>query len=100
MLCCYTLEVITLAEIVKLGTGKLGNRKNATSALIVYVPKSNLKRPQRAKISLPPHTEGYCAAFGFLRRENQRFSTFLNLLNDTFFFKNCVCYFPTKTKQN
>jgi hypothetical protein len=70
---CYTLEVITLTEIMKLGTGNLGNRKAAKSVLIVYVPTSTLKRPQRTKDSLPPHTEYYCAAFGFLRRENQRF---------------------------
>lgn len=83
-LCCYTLEVITLTEIMKLGIGKLGNRKNARSALIIYVPTSTLKRPQRTKVSLPPHTEGYCAAFDFLRRENQSFLKSLNLLNDTF----------------
>ena len=89
-LCCYTLEVITLTEIMKLRTGKLGNRKNATSALIVYIPTSTLQRPQRTKVSLPTRTEGYCAAFGFLRRENQSFLTSFNLVNDNFFISYAI----------
>lgn len=65
------LEVITLTEIMKLGTGKLGNRMNAGSAVIVHIPTSNLKRAQRKKVSFPPNTEDYSAAFGFLRRRTR-----------------------------
>jgi hypothetical protein len=79
-LCCYTLEVIILTEIMNLGTGKLGNRTKAMSALIVQVPTWTLMRAQRTKVSLPLHTEGYRAAFGFLFRENRGFLTFLNPL--------------------
>jgi len=89
-LCCYTLEVIILTEIMNLGTGKLGNRTNATSALIVHVPTTTLLRAQCKKVSLPPHTEGYCAAFSFLLWENRGFLTFLNLLNDTLLMANAV----------
>jgi hypothetical protein len=77
------LEVITLTEIMKLGTGKLGDRKNSGSAVIVHVPTSNLKRAQRTKVSFPQNTKGYIAAFGFLRWENQGFLTVCNLLVDT-----------------
>jgi hypothetical protein len=82
-LCCHMLEVIALTDIMKLGIGKLGDRKNAGSALIVHVSASTLKRAQRTKVSFPPNTEGYSAAFGFLRRENQGLLTFFNLLVDT-----------------
>ena len=66
---------------MKLGTEELGNRKNATSYIIVHDPTSALQRAQRTKVSFPPRT-AYCAAFGFLHRANHIFLTILNLLND------------------